>query len=51
MQQVDYHIQDHPEPVSWSEDAKAKIKEIIARYPDKQSAIMPILWLAVDEFG
>lgn len=51
MQQIDYHIQDHPEPVSWSDEAKTKIKEIIARYPDKQSAIMPILWLAVDEFG
>ncbi len=51
MQQVDYRIEDHPEPVSWSEEAKAKIAEIIARYPDKQSAIMPILWLAVEEFG
>lgn len=50
-QQVDYHIQDHPEPVSWSDEARKKIDEIIARYPDKQSATLPVLWLAVEEFG
>lgn len=51
IQQIEYDIVDHPEPVSWSAAARQKIDEIIARYPDKQSAMMPILWLAVEEFG
>jgi len=51
MQQIEYDIVDHPAPVSWSAEARRKIDAIIARYPDKQSAIMPILWLAVAEFG
>jgi NADH-quinone oxidoreductase E subunit len=51
MQQIEYDIVDHPEPVSWSPEARQKIDAIVARYPDSQSAIMPILWLAVGEFG
>jgi len=51
MQQIEYDMVDHPEPVSWSAEARTKIDAIIARYPDSQSAIMPILWLAVEEFG
>ena len=51
MSQIEYDIVDHPEPVNWSAEARTKIDEIIARYPDSQSAIMPILWLAVEEFG
>jgi NADH-quinone oxidoreductase subunit E len=51
MQQIEYDIADHPGSVSWSAEARQKIDAIIARYPDRQSAIMPILWLAVEEFG
>ena len=34
-----------------SEKAEAKIKEIIARYPEKKSAIMPALYMAQEELG
>ncbi|MBE0460453.1 MAG: NADH-quinone oxidoreductase subunit NuoE [Candidatus Aminicenantes bacterium] len=34
-----------------SEKAKNKIKEIIARYPQKQAAILPVLRLVKEELG
>lgn len=42
----------HPSrgPREWSPEARARIDVILAKYPDKQSAIMPLLWLAQDEF-
>lgn len=42
---------DHPGPVSWSDAARRDMAAIFARYPDKRSATLPILWLAVREFG
>lgn len=48
---IDYGMQDHPEPVVWSEAAKREIDEIFAKYPDKRSATLPVLWLAVRDFG
>ena len=42
---------DHPGPVSWSEPARREIDAIFARYPDTKSATLPIIWLAVKEFG
>jgi NADH-quinone oxidoreductase E subunit len=50
-QTIDYRIVDHREPVSWSDEARRKAEAIIAKYPDKWSATLPILWLAVEEFG
>jgi len=42
---------DHPGPVSWSEPARREIDSIFARYPDTKSATLPVIWLAVKEFG
>jgi len=42
---------DHPGPVTWSDAARQKIKSIFARYPDTKSATLPVIWLAVKEFG
>ncbi|GAB4329061.1 MAG: NADH-quinone oxidoreductase subunit NuoE [Candidatus Zixiibacteriota bacterium] len=50
-QVIDYGIVDHPEPVAWSDEGRRKVEAIIAKYPDKQSATLPVLWLAVEEFG
>ncbi len=36
---------------AWVETRKAEIEEIIARYPHKKSALMPLLYLAQDEGG
>jgi NADH-quinone oxidoreductase E subunit len=37
--------------VQFSEKAQAEIKEILTRYPDKRSALLPVLNLAQAEFG
>jgi len=48
---IDYGSADHPGPVDWSAAARAEIEAIVARYPDRRSATLPVLWLAVREFG
>jgi NADH-quinone oxidoreductase E subunit len=37
------------EPVSLSDAAEAQAREVIARYPQKRSAIMPLLYIAQEE--
>ncbi|MEE2751913.1 MAG: NAD(P)H-dependent oxidoreductase subunit E [Myxococcota bacterium] len=37
--------------VSWTEAQSAEIEGMIARYPEKRAAVMPVLWLAQDHFG
>lgn len=39
------------EKVQFSEKAQEKIREILTRYPDKRSALLPVLNLAQAEFG
>jgi NADH:ubiquinone oxidoreductase subunit E len=36
---------------SWSESTQERAKEFIARYPEKRSAVMPLLYLAMAEEG
>ncbi|MDI6401148.1 NAD(P)H-dependent oxidoreductase subunit E, partial [Balneolaceae bacterium ANBcel3] len=36
---------------SFSEDDLAKIDKIITKYPEKQAALLPVLWVAQDKFG
>jgi NADH-quinone oxidoreductase E subunit len=48
---IDYGSADHPRPVAWSAAARVEIETIVARYPDRCSATLPVLWLAVREFG
>lgn len=48
---IDYGMVDHPGPVAWSDSARREIDAIFAKYPDKRSASLPVLWLAVREFG
>ncbi len=35
----------------WSEETQVRAKEIISRYPEKRSAVMPLLYLAMVEEG
>ncbi len=35
----------------WSQDTQIRAKEIIAQYPEKRSAVMPLLYLAMAEDG
>jgi len=38
-------------PKAWSADQEQQIARILARYPNKQAAIMPVLWLAQEHWG
>jgi NADH-quinone oxidoreductase subunit E len=38
-------------PVAFGTDAMAEYEQIIARYPQRRAALMPVLWLAQREFG
>jgi NADH-quinone oxidoreductase E subunit len=38
-------------PVSFSPAAMNKYEEILARYPERRAALMPVLWLVQKEFG
>ena len=38
-------------PVEWSSADEAEIVQIVARYPTKRSAIMPVLWHAQRKWG
>ncbi|HEY6634912.1 MAG TPA: NAD(P)H-dependent oxidoreductase subunit E, partial [Acidimicrobiia bacterium] len=35
----------------WSEATEARARQIISRYPEKRSAVMPLLYLAMAEEG
>ena len=35
----------------WSQETQIRAKEIVARYPEKRSAVMPLLYLAMAEDG
>lgn len=39
------------ETVTFSPAALEKVQEILGRYPTRQAALMPVLWLAQREFG
>lgn len=38
-------------PVEFSAEAKRKLEALLARYPTKQAALLPTLWLAQSEWG
>ncbi len=38
-------------PVAFSSTAKAELGRLLTRYPTKQAALLPTLWLAQKEFG
>jgi len=38
-------------PVTFNAAAMEKYREILARYPERRAALMPVLWLAQREFG
>jgi NADH-quinone oxidoreductase E subunit len=40
----------HPD-AAWTDEEKAEIEQILAQYPTKRSAVMPLLWKAQDKYG
>ena len=37
--------------LSFSKEARAEVDRILARYPTKQAALLPTLWIAQREWG
>jgi NADH-quinone oxidoreductase subunit E len=46
-----YHIQEAREPRVFPPEALARIEKILSRYPTKQAAILPVLWVAQETWG
>ncbi len=39
------------ETLEFSAAARARVQELFTHYPNKRSAVLPVLWLAQNEFG
>ena len=55
-EEVSIHLRDVsrfkvPESVAWDDADKAAVQDMLAKYPNKRSAIMPVLWHAQRKFG
>jgi NADH-quinone oxidoreductase subunit E len=46
-----YRIEDAGQPRKFPPEAMAKIEKILQRYPTKQAALLPVLWLAQETWG
>ncbi len=48
-----FHLgaQGHGEELSWTPEQRQEIERILARYPTKKAAIMPLLWMAQKHWG
>ncbi len=46
-----YVVSDAGHPVEFPPEALARIERILARYPTKQAALLPVLWVAQETWG
>jgi NADH-quinone oxidoreductase subunit E len=46
-----YRIASAGQPRPFPPEAKARIEAILKRYPTKQAALLPVLWVAQETFG
>ncbi|HSS44742.1 MAG TPA: NADH-quinone oxidoreductase subunit NuoE [Thermoanaerobaculia bacterium] len=51
MSRLRYHIEEAGEPRVFPPEARARIEKILARYPTKQAALLPVLWVAQETWG
>ena len=51
MSQTRYRIEEAGEPRTFPPDAMARIAKILTRYPTKQAALLPVLWVAQETWG
>ena len=51
MSHTRYRIASAGEPRPFPPEALARIQKILARYPTKQAALLPVLWVAQETFG
>jgi NADH-quinone oxidoreductase subunit E len=46
-----YRVEEAGEPRTFPPEAMARIGKILTRYPTKQAALLPVLWLAQETWG
>jgi len=46
-----YHIEAAGEPRKFPPEAMARIEKLLTRYPTKQAALLPVLWVAQETWG
>lgn len=51
MSHTRYHIEAAGEPRKFPPDAMARIEKLLKRYPTKQAALLPVLWVAQETWG
>ncbi|HTY40797.1 MAG TPA: NADH-quinone oxidoreductase subunit NuoE [Thermoanaerobaculia bacterium] len=51
MSHTRYRIEAAGEPRKFPAEALARIEKILKRYPTKQAALLPVLWLAQETWG
>jgi NADH-quinone oxidoreductase subunit E len=46
-----YSVEESGRPAEFPPEARARIERILTRYPTKQAALLPVLWVAQETFG
>ncbi|HKF45050.1 MAG TPA: NADH-quinone oxidoreductase subunit NuoE [Thermoanaerobaculia bacterium] len=46
-----YNLEESGRPAEFPADARARIDRILTRYPTKQAALLPVLWVAQETWG
>ena len=46
-----YRLQESGGPAEFPPEARARIEKILIRYPTKQAALLPVLWVAQETWG
>lgn len=51
MSHTRYRVMEAGEPRKFPPEAMARIEKILERYPTKQAALLPVLWVAQETWG
>ena len=46
-----YRLEEAGEPAQFPPEARERIEKILSRYPTKQAALLPVLWVAQETWG
>jgi len=46
-----YRVEEAGRPAEFPPEARERIQRILARYPTKQAALLPVLWVAQETWG
>jgi NADH-quinone oxidoreductase subunit E len=46
-----YSVEESGRPAEFPPEARSRIEKILTRYPTKQAALLPVLWIAQETWG